>query len=160
VEGSVEAASFKKVDGDYSGENMAFYVFKVINNYDITDKIGFFTLDNARSNDTCLQTFLQTAFPDITDDGIKTRRIRCFGHVVNLAAKAFLFGKNPDAFEIEDAINKALERHLKESEAWRKHGPIKKLHNIATWIKRSPQRIALFKKNLSTSKGRVSTCPS
>jgi hypothetical protein len=28
------------------------------------------------------------------DQDLKTRRLRCFGHVINLAAKAFLFGKD------------------------------------------------------------------
>ena len=94
----------------------------------------------------CLQTFLRTILPNITNNDIKQRRIRCFGHIINLSARAFLFGKNPDAFEVEDAMNISLERHLEKSEAWRKQGPVGKLHNIATWIKRSPQRIARFKK--------------
>ena len=134
-----------ELEGSHSGENMAAYVSKVVEEYEITDKIGFFTLDNAKSNDTCLQTFLRTCLPSITDKTIKTRRIRCFGHVVNLAAKAFLFGQNADAFEIEDNINMTLGKEIEEKRAWRTHGPVGKLHNLATWIKRTPQRMRLFK---------------
>jgi hypothetical protein len=47
-----------EVDGDYSGENIVFYVFKVINDYNIINKIDFFILDNARSNNPCFQIFL------------------------------------------------------------------------------------------------------
>lgn len=138
--------ALKEVHGNHSGENMASYVSKVVNDYGIAEEIGFFTLDNVPSNDMCLDTFLQAIIPGVTDDDIKVRRIRCLGHIINLAAEAFLLGKNPDAFEVENATNRALERYPEEAEAWRKHGPVGKLHNIATWIKRSPQRIALFKK--------------
>ena len=137
--------ALKEVEGAHSGENMTAYISEVVNEYEITDKIGFFTLDNAKSNDICLRIFLRTCLPDITDEAIKARRIRCFGHVVNLAAKAFLFGKNADVFEVEDALNVALDRQMEEMEAWRKHGPVEKLHNLGTWIKRTLQRISLFK---------------
>jgi hypothetical protein len=34
---------------------------------------------------------------DIKDPN--SRRVRCLGYIINLAAKAFLFGKNADAFK-------------------------------------------------------------
>jgi hypothetical protein len=32
---------------------MAFLLTEVVDDFEITDKLGFFTLDNADSNDTC-----------------------------------------------------------------------------------------------------------
>jgi hypothetical protein len=132
--------SLKRIRGAHSGENMVSYLLDVVQEYEITDCLGFFTLDNADSNDTYLRTFL----PSLTDDELKTRRLRCFGHVLNLSAKVFLFGKNADAFEVEHAVNTTLDRELEEREAWRKYGLIGKLHNICVWVRRSPQRKELF----------------
>jgi len=112
--------------------------------YEITDRLGFFTLDNANSNDTCLQIFLPHTQPDIADEELKARRLRCFGYILNLAAKAFLFGKNADAFEVEHELYVSLNRELEEREIWRKHGPVGKQHNIVVFISCSPQRKELF----------------
>lgn len=129
--------ALRKIDGAHSGENMAAYLSDVVNEYEIIDKIGVFTLDNAESNDSCLHTFLRTSDPTVTDEAIKAHRIRCFGHVVNLAAKAFLFGNNAEAFEQEHVVNVALDHQAQEREAWRKYGAVGKLHNLATFIRRT-----------------------
>lgn len=138
--------ALRKIDGAHSSENMAAYLSEVVNEYEIIGKIGFFTLDNAESKDSCLRNFLRTSDPTITDEAIKAHRIRCFGHVVNLVAKAFLFSKNVEAFEQEHLVNVALAPQMQEREAWRKHGAVGKLHNLATLIRRTPQRIELFKR--------------
>ena len=136
----------RKINGTHSSENMATYLSEVVNEYEIVGKIGVFTLDNAESNDSCLRTFLRTSDPTVTDEVIKAHRIRYFEHVVNLTAKAFLFSKNAEAFEQEHLVNIALAHQMQEREAWRKHGAIRKLHNLATFIRRTPQRIELFKR--------------
>jgi hypothetical protein len=70
----------------------------------------------------------------------KQRHLRCFGHIINLADKAFLFGKDPDAFETEANSYIQLRQAEKELEIWRKLGSIGKLHNVVTYIRRTPQR--------------------
>lgn len=64
----------------------------------------------------------------------------------NRAAKAFLYGKNPEAFisEIETAYSQA--NNVKELEPWRKYGSIGKLHNIVTFIRRTSQRREAFQR--------------
>jgi hypothetical protein len=73
------------------------------------------------------------------------RRLRCLGHILNLAAKAFLFGKDvEDALDFEVAefakdkieVRQALELLL----FWRK------LHNLILWISRTPERVEAFMK--------------
>lgn len=72
------------------------------------------------------------------------RRLRCLGHVINLAAEAFLYGKNPEAFISEVESEYVRTDDIKELEAWRKYGPVGKLHNIVTFIRRTPQRREAF----------------
>jgi hypothetical protein len=52
------------IEGEHSGENMASEVWKIIEELEITHKVGYFVLDNATTNCTalrCLQIELQTA---------------------------------------------------------------------------------------------------
>jgi hypothetical protein len=58
------------------------------------EKIGYFTLDNAENNTTAMVAIGQK----LGFDG-RLRRGRCVGHIINLAAKALLFGNDSDAFE-------------------------------------------------------------
>jgi hypothetical protein len=66
-------------------------------------KLGYFIANNDGRNDTCIRVILRKHRPDIKD--FNSRRVRCLGYIINLAAKAFLFGKNADAFK--DNINAA-----------------------------------------------------
>jgi hypothetical protein len=136
--------ALRRITGVHSGENMASHLLEVAQEYEISDKLGFFTLDNAGTNDTCLHTFLSACLPNVTNDEVKARRIRCFGHVLNLAAKAFLFGKNADAIEVEDDVLRSPGREFEHRDAWRKYGPVGKLHNVIVFIRRTPQRKELF----------------
>jgi len=72
------------------------------------------------------------------------RRLRCLGHVINLAAKAFLYGKDFDAFEKDVENVRENSELLKELDIWRKRGPVGKLHNVVVFICRSPQRRQRF----------------
>jgi hypothetical protein len=71
--------------------------------------------------------------------------VRYLGYIINLAAKAFLFGEDIDAFEL--TTNNARERgHLEVlRESWRKKGPISKFHNTIKYIRITPQRREEFK---------------
>jgi hypothetical protein len=124
-----------RLRGPHSGENIAEAVLEVIRKYELTgDMIGWFVLDNARSNDTCVAEILKALG---IDDTVERRRLRCLGHIINLAAKAFLFG--PDPNDVEKEIKKTEDRDKKQ-ELWRKRGPIGKLHNVVTYIRSTPQR--------------------
>ncbi|EXU94500.1 hAT family dimerization domain protein [Metarhizium robertsii] len=75
--------------GPHSGENIAFYVKGVIDQYELGSKLGYFMLDNAESNDTCLET-LARWFPM----DVRRRRLRCIGHVISIIVRAAIFGSN------------------------------------------------------------------
>jgi hypothetical protein len=66
------------------------------------------------------------------------RQLHCLGHVINLAAKAFLFGQDYNVFKKDINSIKEHSELLKELKLWRKRGLVGKLYNIITYICRSP----------------------
>jgi hypothetical protein len=92
------------------------------------DRIGYFTLNNAENN---IITIVIIG-GDLGFDG-ESRRGWCIGHIVNLAAKALLFGNSPDAFEKQldgsSAMNSAT------YQLWRSQGPVGKLHNLVVDVR-------------------------
>jgi hypothetical protein len=135
----------RSVQGAHSGENIAETVLEVVQEYGIADKVGYFQADNAGNNDTCVRAVLRIIAPSAS---ATQRRLRCYGHIINLAAKAFLFGKDPDAFEVEVDNLKKLELEVRHEEEllilWRRRGCVGKLHNIIIWIRKSSQRRDAF----------------
>lgn len=124
------------------GEVIAEQVVQVIQEYGFEKKLGYFVLDNATSNDTCVEAILREIRPDLMR---KERRLRCIGHIINLAAQAFLYGKDEEAFTAEVYGTLAIADVKKQLDVWRKKGPIGKLHNIVTFIRRTPQRREQFR---------------
>jgi len=125
-------------EGTHAGVNIAANITKIVKEFELEDKIGWFVCDNASSNDTCLEEL-----GNIFGFDWRQRRLRCMGHIINLIARQILFGQDPDAFEAEASIAKDVKRELL---LWRRHGPVGKLHNIVIWISRSPQRVQRFLK--------------
>jgi len=82
--------------------------------------------------------------PGLTKKQRKARRLRCLGHVINLAAKAFIYGKNVEEFIITAETTRMVTDTLRELTEWRSKGPVGRLHNIITFICRTPQRRGAF----------------
>jgi hypothetical protein len=66
-------------------------------------KLGYFIINNDGRNDIYIRVILRKYRPNIKDPD--SRRVRYLDYIINLAAKAFLFSKNADAFK--DSINTA-----------------------------------------------------
>ncbi|KAL6405977.1 HAT domain-containing protein [Ilyonectria robusta] len=88
--------ALREVEGEHSGENIADVLLQVIKDYKITDRVGYFMSDNASANDVCVDSVLRAVYPRMSDKQRKRRRLRCFGHIVNLCAQAFLIGKDAE----------------------------------------------------------------
>ncbi|PNP60641.1 hypothetical protein FNYG_14628 [Fusarium nygamai] len=71
--------------------------------------------------------------------------MRCFGHILNLVAQAFLYGDDAASFELQSEAYDMLERVEEDLEHWRAKGPVGKLHNIVKFIRASLQRTEAFK---------------
>jgi hypothetical protein len=114
------------------GHNIAAEILDVLDAYAIRDRIGYFTLDNADGNDRAMEIIgAELGFVG------STRRGRCFGHTLNLSAKALLFGHNVEAFEEQLSGEAALSEA--EHSLWRRKGPVGKLHNFVVDVRRSDQ---------------------
>ena len=129
--------ALRRVKGSHSGENLAHTILQVIDEYDLRSQFGYFVLDNAESNDKCVEVILQSLNPSLQ----KThRRLHCIGHIINLAAQALLIGDDYRVFEADIRYAQALGDREKELAAWRERGPLGKLHNIVEFIRSTPQR--------------------
>jgi len=138
----------KRFKGRHTGENQAQRFWEVVETYHLHEKIGYFTLNNARNNDTamrCIQSYIQNSGNPFDP---LARRLRCFGHVINLVVKAFLWGDDLKAFEIEVSNYQTLEKEQEELHAWRKKGPRGKLHNLLVYNIRTPQRRDRFEEKV------------
>ena len=70
----------------------------------------------------------------------KEKRLRCIGHVINLIAKAYLFGQDATTFNTEFKVAGAPERR----QLWRRRGELGKLHNLVAHVMASGKRTDLF----------------
>jgi hypothetical protein len=87
---SLETAllSLKEFKGAHGGEKQAKVFLEVIKEAGLQDVLGFFTSDNHGSNDLMLRHIAD----EITNFDPIIRRVRFFGHNLNLIAQSFLFG--------------------------------------------------------------------
>ncbi|KAF5236049.1 hypothetical protein FANTH_11424 [Fusarium anthophilum] len=119
----------------HTGENISAAVMEVLDDFELiaNNKIGYIILDNAASNEGAVEAIghkLQWQNP-------VSRRIRCFGHILHLVAKALLFIKDSNTLEDLDADDFA---------EWTKRGPVGKLHNLVVWVNRSNKAAAILRK--------------
>ena len=73
----------------HTGNNIAAEITEIIESYEIGDKIGYFTLDNAANNDTAMEAIAKHFN---LPGGSHQRCIRCIGHIINLVVNALWKG--------------------------------------------------------------------
>ena len=90
------------------------------------------------------------------------RRLRCFGHVINLVVKAFLWSLNTEILEGLASGNSTEgdAQEIIELMEWRRQGPMGKLRNICVWICRTPhwQRREGFSNKVKSHGSITGTC--
>ncbi|OBS17634.1 hypothetical protein FPOA_26234 [Fusarium poae] len=119
----------------HTGENISAAIMEVLDDFGLiaSNKVGCIILDNAASNEGAVEAIghkLQWQNP-------ASRRIRCFGHILHLVAKALLFIKDSNTLEDLDAD---------DFTEWTKRGPVGKLHNLVVWVNRSNKATAILRK--------------
>jgi len=140
--------AFRRQSGAHSGENVAYTIEGVLKEWDIQrDGLGVAVGDNASSNDTCVKALYTQLDPAMRTTDVEARRMRCLGHILNLVAKAFLFGTSADSFELESDNLITLRQFEADLLHWRKKGAVGKLHNVVKFIRASPQRTEAFKRH-------------
>jgi hypothetical protein len=153
--------------GSHTGANMADHLLSAIQDFSLGERIAFFIADNASNNDKALAV-LSTYLPSLQLDPVK-QRLRCSGHIYNLVCKAILYGVDGDCLNdasqasaseltmtsvssFEAVINGGSSDEAKLT-AWRKKGPVGKLHNTVVHIKSSSSRRLLFESKQRQSDG-------
>jgi hypothetical protein len=127
--------------GLHSEMNQAAGIWKILIPFKITQRVGYFMTDNASKKDSALKAlgpYIQDA--DISYDPISSQ-IWCFGHIINLVDKAFMWSNDAELFEISMECNDGSENDLAlaedrvEDEG--KCGALGRFHKICVWILRS-----------------------
>ena len=77
----------RRLKGPHSGENMAQILIELFKEYEITNNLGYFILDNASSNDTCVEIIL-SELTNLTFPERQARRLRCWGNILTLGAQS------------------------------------------------------------------------
>lgn len=142
--------------GAHTGEEQCRHLKAIAREYKISNKIAYFMADNASANDTALE-LLQYDL----DIHPKKSRLRCAGHIINLVCKSILFGTDVDCIndvllhaadgadsdlsdgsvsQFEQLLHSQSKDELAVLKAWRKKGPVGKLHNIILHARSSEQR--------------------
>ena len=125
---------------------------KVINSYGIALKVGYFMMDNASNNDTIMEAlsmcmyslfkiyiYLLIYLIVLFDQyqivyNIEHHRLRCNGHIINLAAQSFLFHTNNEDLTAENNEGLLSTPTELEMQQWQQKGPLGKLYNIIVYI--------------------------
>jgi hypothetical protein len=56
---------FKRIKGGHASENITEVVIPVLEEYEISQNLGVFVVDNTDSNDTVIQVILKSLRPDL-----------------------------------------------------------------------------------------------
>jgi hypothetical protein len=92
-------------------------LFKIIKEFGLEKRVGYFILDNAGNNKTGVD-----ALGRMFGFNFSKRRLRCTAHIVNLVATQIMYGKDPRVFETEGDATRALQDDL---ELWRRKGALR-----------------------------------
>ena len=118
--------SIPSINESHTGEAIAKDVTKIIKEFGLKKRVGYFVLDNAGNNNTAVEALsLMFSFNPIK------RWLRCAVHSFNIVGMQIMYGTDLEAFKIENDTPRAL---CEDLELWRRKGPLGKLCNIIMWI--------------------------
>ncbi|KAJ6436675.1 hypothetical protein O9K51_10794 [Purpureocillium lavendulum] len=126
----------------HSAEAQLEALSSALRDYGIDHKLGAFIGDNASSNDKLCRLISSALQKESISWDATVNRIRCSGHVINLAVKAFLFQE----IEHEERQIKDPEHEISPArkDSFRSLGPLGQLHNIVVHIRGSSARLREF----------------
>jgi hypothetical protein len=143
--------ALREQQGAHTGPNITQTLADITRDWEIVDRVGCLVSDNASNNDACGEEFFRQILPGFSAEDATDRRIRCYGHILNLVGRAFLYGEDFESFEQESQGYEAMDRINENLRHWRKRGPVGKLHNIVKWVRSSPQRSEFFRATIKES---------
>ena len=136
----------------HAGAEVAPFIIQVLEDYEIKERLGYITADNHGANDTLCKAIAK----ELVDWSPSERRLRCVGHIINLAVQAFFFAKNEEAIELaiqaSTSSTTSVDEQLQllseneEDAGWIKISPLQKVLSFVTAIRRSDRLYNAFKK--------------
>lgn len=94
----------KRMQDRHGAKEMSEEIIQSILDFEIGQRLGCFQADNPTFNDNTVRDVLVVLDPTEADPA--SRRARCIGHVIHLAAKDLIFGTDVDASEFDIAGEK------------------------------------------------------
>lgn len=158
--------ALRNLHGSHNADNQGILIWEILTGFGLTEKLGWFTLDNASNNLATLQWLSKRLQQE---HGLyfnpSEQLIQCFGHVLNLVVEAFLIGSHytnlkktlndieQDQQNLENTgqsmSNNQRQQAIQaqkdlEMVEWRKTGALGKLCNTIMSISRSNRRCEQF----------------
>lgn len=137
--------------GNKTGVEMKHHLHEVAREFKITKRLAYFMADNASNNDKAVELLSS----EIDELQPVKQRLRCAAHTINLVCKSILYGVDSDC--LDEAAGELVDEHVAQFErvihgkdeaaklkAWRRKGPLGKLHNVVIHARASPSRRKLF----------------
>jgi hypothetical protein len=133
----------------HSGQNQFDVLLSTLQDYNVVRKLGAVVADNASPNNTLCEIIESYMLQEEDREwSAKHWRVRCSGHIINLAMQAFLFANIIGINELESYDDCEQEEDARDKEGRRAKfllmGPLGKIHNIVVYIRSSPARSAEF----------------
>ena len=120
----------------HGSEELAPVILQTLDSYGIKDKLGYITSDNARENDALCRLLAN----GLEDWDPVERRLRCFGHIINLPVQAFLFAKSKAAVDYATTLSQA---HFQDTDSY--NAALSQNDATAGWIRAEPlQKLLTF----------------
>lgn len=142
----------------HSGEAVAEHVIHTLEFYGVKDRLGFLTGDNHGANDTLCRAIAR----NLGDWNPVDNRLRCLGHIINLAVQAFLFAKSEEAVAEAERQSQRCRTDMDyeiaagsikmDGHGWSTILPLQKLHGLVLKLNKSDRLKLQFKK---LTKGRT-----
>jgi hypothetical protein len=163
-------ASFVDADGNYqkalldlcelpqghSGTEVAPIVLEVLEDFEITERLGYITTDNHGANDTLCRALSEALSKQLKNWQPSERRLRYIGYIINIAVQAFFFAKNKEAIEMAiqaaSSLTTSIDEQLvllsekDENAGWINVQPLQKILIFVRIIRKSDKLYNAFKK--------------
>jgi len=97
---------FEVLSGHHTGEYLALKVINILDDLDITGKLGYITADNASNNGTMTKHLEMLLAERFIQWNSVERTIHCIAHVINLCVSAFLnsLDQTSNKITVQDVI--------------------------------------------------------
>jgi hypothetical protein len=145
--------SLPEMEAGHSGKEVAIEVFKTLDYYNIKERLGYVTADNHGANNTLCSAIHE----ELDSWNPKERRLRCVGHMINLAVQSFLFAKSKEAVELalqdaeqsQTAIDEELLQrfNIDDEAGWVATPALQKVLQFVTTLRRSDGLFNGFKRS-------------